>query len=348
MSEKARTLVFNGVKDLELREYDIPEVTPDRILVKVDACAICTWEQRVYTGVKKVDYPFIGGHEVVGKIIAMGDNVDRKEWKIGDRVVWGTQSACKNCYQCKSGNEQNCENFNHSVKHDFLPEKGMGALSSHLLVDPRTLFHINNVSDEEATITEPLSCVVHSIETGDIQLSDYVVVIGCGIMGLLHTMLAVKKGACVIVSDTNEQRTALAKEFGASFAINPAKESLEERVKEITGGSKAQVVFDTTPISKVAEDAIKVVANNGRLVLYSSFYPDIPITISPDWLHKSAAKLMGTANSNAADFTKATRLLSQGVVNVKPLISEVYDVEDYEKAFESAAKGDKFRVVVKF
>src|SRR5699024_9724602 len=115
-----------------------------------------------------------------------------------------------------------------------------------------------------------------------------------------------------------------------------------------TRGIKAQVVFDTTPISAVAEDAVKSVANNGRLVLYSSFYPDTPISISPDWLHKSAAKLLGTANSNTADFTKATRLLSQGIIDVKPFVSEVYELKDYKQAFESAIKGDKFRVVIKF
>ena len=116
----------------------------------------------------------------------------------------------------------------------------------------------------------------------------------------------------------------------------------------MTGGIKAQVVFDTTPISAVAQEAVKSVANNGRLVLYSSFYPDTPISISPDWLHKSAAKLLGTANSNTVDFTKATRLLSQKIVDVKPFVSEVYELEDYQKAFESAIKGDKFRVVIKF
>ena len=152
----------------------------------------------------------------------------------------------------------------------------------------------------------------------------------------------------LIVSDTNEERTKLGLELGANYAVNPAKEKLEERVKEITGGNMAQVVFDTTPISKVAEDAVKAVANNGRLVLYSSFYPDTPISIRPDWLHKSGAKLMGTANSNTVDFTKATRLLSEGVVDVKPFVSEVYDLSDYQKAFESAIKGDKFRVVLKF
>lgn len=348
MGEMARTLVFTGEKQIEIQEYPIPEVSDDMVLVKTDACAICTWEQRVYTGVKKVDFPFIGGHEMVGKIVKMGKNVDQRQWNVGDFVAVGVTLPCKNCYQCKSGNEQNCENFDHSKQLEGLPEKGMGGLSSHLLVHPSNLFHLHDITPEEATITEPLSCVLHSVETADIQFGDTVVVIGCGIMGLLHTILATKRGASVIVSDTNEERTKLGLELGAKYAVNPAEEDLSERVKEITGGIMAQVVFDTTPISKVAEDAVKAVANNGRLVLYSSFYPDTPISISPDWLHKSGAKLMGTANSNTVDFTKATRLLSEGVVDVKPFVSEVYDLSDYQKAFESAIKGDKFRVVIKF
>ena len=348
MDKMAKTLVFTGERQIELREYPIPEVSDNKVLVKVDACAICTWEQRVYTGVKKVEYPFIGGHEMVGKIIKMGKNVDRRQWSEGDFVAVGVTLPCKNCYQCKSGNEQNCEHFDHSKQQEGLPEKGMGGMSSHLLVSPDNLFHISNVSPEEATITEPLSCVLHSVETAQIEFGDVVVVIGCGIMGLLHTLLSIRRGACVIVSDINEERTKLALELGASYAVNPAKENLEEKVKEITGGIKAQVVFDTTPISAVAEDAVKSVANNGRLVLYSSFYPDTPISISPDWLHKSAAKLLGTANSNTVDFTKATRLLSQGIIDVKPFVSEVYELEEYKQAFESAIKGDKFRVVIKF
>lgn len=348
MDKMAKTLVFTGERQIELREYPIPEVSDNKVLVKVDACAICTWEQRVYTGVKKVEYPFIGGHEMVGKIIKMGKNVDRRQWSEGDFVAVGVTLPCKNCYQCKSGNEQNCEHFDHSRQQEGLPEKGMGGMSSHLLVSPDNLFHISNVSPEEATITEPLSCVLHSVETAQIEFGDVVVVIGCGIMGLLHTLLSIRRGACVIVSDINEERTKLALELGASYAVNPAKENLEEKVKEITGGIKAQVVFDTTPISAVAEDAVKSVANNGRLVLYSSFYPDTPISISPDWLHKSAAKLLGTANSNTVDFTKATRLLSQGIIDVKPFVSEVYELEEYKQAFESAIKGDKFRVVIKF
>ena len=87
MGEMARTLVFTGEKQIEIQEYPIPEVSDDMVLVKTDACAICTWEQRVYTGVKKVDFPFIGGHEMVGKIVKMGKNVDQRQWSVGDFVA---------------------------------------------------------------------------------------------------------------------------------------------------------------------------------------------------------------------------------------------------------------------
>ena len=80
MSEMAKSLVFTGERQLEIREYPIPEVSDDKILMKVDASAICTWEQRVYTGVKKVEFPFIGGHEMSGRIIAMGKNGRRAIW----------------------------------------------------------------------------------------------------------------------------------------------------------------------------------------------------------------------------------------------------------------------------
>lgn len=96
MDEMAKTLIFTGEKQIELREYSIPEVSDDKVLVKVEACAICTWEQRVYTGVKKVEFPFIGGHEMVGKILKIGKNVDTREWSVGDFVAVGVTLPCEN------------------------------------------------------------------------------------------------------------------------------------------------------------------------------------------------------------------------------------------------------------
>lgn len=348
MGEMAKTIVFHGVKDIAVEEYPIPKVTDDKVLVQVEACAICTWEQRVYTGVKKVDYPFIGGHEMVGTIIDMGKDVDRRQWKVGDKVTVGVTLACDNCIQCKTGNTQNCEHFDHSKQQEGLPYKGMGGMSSHLLVSPTKLFKYSKVTPEEATITEPLSCVLHSVETADIQFGDMVLVIGCGIMGLLHVCLAKARGAAVIVSDMNEERMEKAKGLGASYTINPAKEDLHKRIAEITDGQLANVVFDTTPIAAVAEDAIKCAGQRGKVVLYSSFYPDKPVSFSPDWLHKGAVQILGTANSNERDFVRAAKLISEGIVDMKPFISGVYDLDHVEDAFESAIIGDKFRNIIKF
>jgi L-iditol 2-dehydrogenase len=341
------TAVFTAPGKVDIQEYPIPQVKEEEVLVKIDASAICTWEQRVFTGLKKVEFPFIGGHEMAGHIIDMGVKVNRRLWKIGDKVTIGVMLACGDCYFCKTANMQNCEYFNHSKHLDGLPYRGMGGFSEYLKVPTANLFKYDKVSAAEAAITEPLSCVLHSVETADSQFGDTVVVIGCGIMGLLHVSLSVKKGAVVIVSDINEERLALAVSLGAHYRINPLKEDLQKRVREITGGIGAQVVYDTTPVAEVVEEALKCVGQIGKVVLYSSFYPDIPVSFSPDWLHKGAIKIMGTANSNSRDFERATKLISENVVDVKPFISEIYDFKDIEKAFQSAVQGDKFRVVVK-
>lgn len=347
MSENMKVAVFQDVRKIVVEEHPIPKVKEGYVLMKVEACGICTWEQRAHTGVKKIGFPFIGGHELSGVILELGENVDTNHWHVGDKVVVGVTLACKNCYQCRSGNEQNCLNF-YNIEHLIgMPYKGMGGFSTHMLVQPSNLFHFDNVSWEEATITEPLSCVLHSVETAEIVFGDVVLIIGCGIMGLLHLTLSLKRGAQVIVSDVNPDRLEIAKKLGASYCINPSKEDLVGKLMEYTDNLKAQVVFDTTPISKLAEEATKCLNNNGRLILYSSFYPDNPITISPDWLHKSAVKLMGTANSNTIDFMKATRLISKGIVDVKHFVSKVYPLEKIAEALEDSVENEYFRVVIR-
>ena len=190
MSNVMRTAVFTDVKKIELQECERPVPRGNKVLVKIDATAICTWEQRVYTGVNKVEFPFIGGHEIAAHIVEMGEEVNRQEWAVGDQVVVGATLQCRNCFYCKTGNSQSCDHFNHSVHLEGMPHKGMGGLSEYMLVSPDCMFKYDNVTPEEAAIIEPVSCVVHSVETADIQMGDTVLVIGCGIMGLLHVALA--------------------------------------------------------------------------------------------------------------------------------------------------------------
>ncbi|MFQ7237448.1 MAG: zinc-dependent alcohol dehydrogenase, partial [Enterococcus hulanensis] len=229
-----------------------------------------------------------------------------------------------------------------------LPHKGMGGLSEYMLVESKHLFHYFGVTPEEAALTEPLSCVVHSCETADIQYGDLVVIIGCGIMGLLHVALAVKSGARVIACDLNSERLELAKKIGAHYIVDSSKEELSIKVKEISHNLGANVVFDTTPIHSVAEESIELVSNTGKVILYSSLYPDEPVSFSPDKLHKGGYSIAGTANSNSRDFVRASKMISERVIDMRPFISEIVPFADVVAGFESAIKGDKYRVVVRF
>lgn len=346
MSDKMRTALFTGKGKVEIKEFPIPKCDDDKLLVKIEACALCTWEQRVYKGTHNVQYPVIGGHEVAGRIVEVGKELLGLGWEVGEKVVVGSTMPCGSCIYCQSHNEQNCISFDTLNNLPGQPHPGTGGMSEYMMHQPRSVFKYYHVTPQEAALIEPLSCVVHSIETANPQFGDFSVVIGAGIMGLFHTQLCVRKGNCVIVIDMNEERLKLALEMGATHVINPSKEDAEKRILEITHGLKANNVFDTTPIAEVAEDAVKYIANCGKLVIYSGIYPNKPITVDPHWIHKKAIQVLGTANSSQQDFVRASSMISNGIINVKPLISGTYSVYDAEKALESACQGDKFRNVI--
>lgn len=342
-----RTAVFTGMNEVELRTYDTPKVEDDKILVHIEACGICTWEQRVYSGKIQTEYPLIGGHETAGRIEAIGKHVTG-DWKIGQKVVVGVTLPCRECYFCKIHEEQSCLHFETTKQLSGQPLPGTGGFSEYMMASPLSIFPYEKASAEEACMCEPLSCVVHSIETVNPQLGDYTVIIGAGIMGLLHTQLCVKKGCVVIVIDMNEERLHMAESMGAHYVINPEKEDAQQRIIEITNGIKAQAVFDTTPIASLVEESCNYVGNTGKLMIYSGIYPNAPVQINAHWIHKESIQILGTANSNDRDFTRAIRMITEGIVDVKPFISGVYAIDKVKDALESSCKGNTFRNIVVF
>ncbi len=338
--------IFDKLKSIKVIEAPKPKIGESEILVRVHACAICTWEQRVFTGVREVPFPFVGGHEISGEIVAMGSKVNREIWSEGDKVVYGTNLACGDCNQCKMGNEQNCEYFNHERDIGDTGFIGMGGFSEYVVAKPVHLFKHYSIEHEVSSLTEPLSCCIHSVESANIQFGDTVMVFGCGIMGQLHIQLSLLKGARVIAVDMNQKRLDHAKKNGAHITINNHEYELKELLNDVTNNKGVDVIFNTTPISQVAEDLQKFLAINGRHILYSSFYPDNPISISPDTLHKRATQIIGTANSNPRDFMKAVKLIDSKIIDLKQYVDEVYSLDDIEKGLESAIKGDKYRVVI--
>lgn len=347
MSKTSKAAVFTEKEKIEVRDITKPEPKSNEVLVELKTCALCTWEQRVYQGINKVDFPFIGGHEQAGTIVEIGSDIDKKLWNIGDRVVVGLLGACGECEKCRIGEEGNCENFSYESFVGGLNVRGMGGLSQYLAVPVSKIFKVEDtLSFQEAALTEPLSCVVHSIEIANIRLGETVLVIGAGIMGAFHAILARNKGARVIISEPNSNRTDLMETLGFEEFIKPDSEDAIKRTLELTDGKGADVVLNTVGISKLAEEAINMSSLYGRVILYSSFHPDNPISISPNSVHKRMTKLMGSANSNTHDFITAIKLLNERVVDVSPFIYGSYKLDEIEQAMEKAIDPDNYRVII--
>ncbi|MDR3644077.1 MAG: alcohol dehydrogenase catalytic domain-containing protein [Clostridia bacterium] len=343
-----KVVAITGEKKVQIIDIDQPTPKPGELLIKIKSCALCTWEQRVYTGVSKMQFPFVGGHEIAGEIVELGEGVDPQEFKIGSRAAVRILNKCGTCYYCRHGEENLCPHVNKLLLEG--PEAyGMGGLGEFICVDTSKVWiYPKEIGFDEIALTEPLACVLNSMEKGKPQIADDVVIIGGGIMGMLHLMCAKLCGARVIFSEPDDLRRKFAQELGCDVAINPLQEDPVQAVRDLTDGRGADVVFNTTAIPAVAEQAVQMTGNLGRFVMYSSQHPDHPIQISPNWLHNSEAILTGAVSPSVQSFDRAVRSIAKKLIDVRQLISGTFDYTHADEAFREAVKPDTYRIIINF
>ena len=347
-NEKMKVIAVTEVGKVETLIVDKPKPGPKKILINIKACALCTFDQRMYSGVVKIPFPFVGGHEVVAEIAELGEGLDPARYPIGQKVAVRLLNSCGECYYCRHNAPNLCERTN---ERDSIVSAipGTGGLNEYLIVEPKILWKLpNDLPNEIGVFSEPLACVANSFNHGLPQMGDDVVVIGGGIMGMLHIMLAKKMGCRVILSEPNKERRELGLELGADIVIDPSEVDPVEEIKKITNGIGAEVIFNTTAVSSVAKQAVDMVAKLGRVVMYSSQHPDIPFDISANWLHNSEAIVTGAVSPSILSFEQAVKLLSKRIIYPDKLISNVYSADQANEAYQEALKPDTFRIVIKF
>lgn len=347
MSETMRVIAITNERTAEVKNVKKPPVRVGKVMVKIHACALCTFEQRMFTGEKKIPLPFVGGHEFVGEVYQLGEGVSEKQFPIGSKISVRLIRVCGKCYFCRRGEENLCTEMESQSDPD-MEIIGMGGMSEFINVEPSQVYHMNiDTPDEIACFSEPLACVLTSIERGNIQLGDDVLVLGGGIMGMLHVMCAKLSGARVILSEPDEVRRKLAMELGADITVNPMETDIASFMKKLNGVG-AQAVFNTTPISAVAKQALDSVAPLGRVIMYSSQHPDRPIEVSPNWLHNSQSIITGAASPSVRAFDRSVNMLNKGLIDPTRLVSAIYPAQECQQAFETAVRPDTFRVIVSF
>jgi len=335
--------VIVAKETVEFQEFDLPSISANEVLVKVKAVGLCTFEQRYYTGMKE-DYPFNGGHEVCGIVEQVGSEVG-SGIKPGDKVVVAAITRCGDCYFCQRGLDNMCANGG-----DIQIEGqmwGPGGLSEYMVCKGYQVYKVNDDMDfAVGTLAEPLACVLRSVQNSHAKHGDTAVVIGGGVMGLLHVKVAKLSGLRVIVSEVDEKRKAKALEMGADQVIDPTKEDMVAAVKAATAGRGAEAVFYTAGGARAVEQGINALCKGGTIVFYGTVYPKGLMSIDPNKIHYDEINFTGISSTTKEAFRESARMLSEGLIKVDELVSEVYPFAELDTAFKRSVSPETYRVIV--
>ena len=344
MAETYKRAVFVQPGTIRFDELPIPEPGPKQALVKVKACALCTWEQRSFTG-EEPFYPLSSGHEVSGELVRIGSEISTGA-QLGDRVVAAMLTRCGHCDSCRRGMDNICDN-NRNADRDA-DVAGPAGLAEYVLLEDYQLYRAGNeVSFEELCLAEPVACVIRSVTRSAVGYADQVAVVGAGIMGILHVMLLKQAGATVFVSEPDPKRAAFALAMGADALLEPDGDPFPEQVRALTGGRGADAVICAVSIGAVVEQAVEAVAKGGRVHVYASIHPrGTKITVDPNLFHSKEIVLTGTMSQDMQDMRKAVDMISQQAIDLRPLISRTYPLVELEAALEAAIQPDTYRVIV--
>ena len=320
-----------GIKDLRVEEIDIPDIGRGEVLARVKAATTCGTDIKIYlrgyVG-KIIEYPMVFGHEWAGEIVEVGEGVEGLEK--GMRIRAGNTSPCYRCEMCKRGKFNLCEN------RTWL----WGAYAEYIRVPENIVRHNLQeippyLSYEEAAITEPLACVIHGAKSIGIGIGDSVAIIGSGPIGLMFVQVAKRNGARkVMIIDPVDKRLEKAEKLGADIVINPSSENPIERVKKETGGYGADVVIEAVGSSQTWMQALKMVCKGGRVLEFGGAPPGTKIEVETELLHYSEITLMGTFHATPQEFALALKLIADGVINVRELITRRMPLTELNKAFK--------------
>lgn len=310
-----------------------------QVLVEVDACAICTAEQRVFKGTNPA-YPYWGGHELFGRV-ASG-----RGFPEGTPVVVALMERCGQCIYCLAGADNHCAYLGPRIPRDgFWGPRG---LSSRIAVPSYQVFAVPERSNMlEYAFAEPLACVSRSISWALPPLTKTALVIGGGTMGLLHTWLLASKGFRVILTDESaEQSRGFA--AGADTVVE-WKDLTQDFVLEATEGVGPSAVFCTRLGARGVEKAAETVARLGTIVLFQS----IPMSqsaacVDVNALHYREIRIVGSIAQSKGDINEAITFLNEGCSPLSFLTTRVIDAQSALEAFTTSLDPLVNRVIADF
>lgn len=327
---KAVMKTAKGIGHIEVKDIPEPEPASNEVKIKVIAAGVCGTDIHIYYDEYPLTRPpVVMGHELSGEVVDYGEKV--RGLNIGDRVTSETYaSVCGKCEYCRTGNPNLCP------ERRSIGSSVNGAFTRYLVTRKENIHKLPaGIDVTSACLCEPLACCVHGImEKTCIHAGDTVVISGPGPIGLLSVQIVKAEGGVPVVLGTakDKDRLQLAERLGARAAVNVEKEDPVGVVKGITDGYGADVVLECAGKQASAKMCLKLVRKMGKYTQMGLFGK--PISIDFEKIAYKELEVTGFFAQVPSAWKKALKLLGQGKVNLKPLVSHILPITEWEKAFE--------------
>lgn len=346
MKTRMLAAVLHDFNDLQLEQIPVPAIKePDDVIVQIKACGVCATDYKAIKGIRKnVTFPFIAGHEPSGIVAEVGSEV--KHFKVGDEVICQPSGYCGFCNHCRVGNTHYCEHA-FGTGGDGPTDIWPGAFAEFMRTKEQTLFvKPKTISFDAAAITEPLSGAWKGvIHYSQMQLSDDVVVIGVGSIGLLCMMVAKAAGAGRLIAvDTSEYTLKIARELGATHVVNPAAGDAKKQIYDILPDGPDLVIEAAGPIQAVN----LMVDLRRRGTKWNVFGITTPEKFELDGglTHFLEGRMDASFGTTPLAMTKAIRLMETGLVDIEKIISHRFPLSKIHDAMAVMGQPERNKVVI--
>ena len=312
---------------IEFNEIDIPTISDNEVLIKIMKIGICGSDIHVYHGEHPfTSYPVTQGHEVSGEIVEIGSGVT--EFKVGQKVTIQPQVVCGECYPCRHGKYNLCEELK------VMGFQTTGVASKYFAVDVKKVTALpDNMGFDEGAMIEPLAVAVHAVNRIDKIKGMRIAVLGAGPIGILVAQVAKGLGAeSVMITDISDIRLEKAKECGVDFCVNTKNHDFGNAMLECFGPDKADVIYDCAGNNITMGQAIKYARKGSTIILVAVFAGMAQVDLAV--LNDHELDLNTTMMYRNEDYLEAIRLVAEGKVALKPLISKHFAFRDYLKAYQ--------------
>ena len=343
--KKMRAALYFGSGDVRVADVEVPNVGPGEVLVKIGTALTCGSDFKAYRQGHPVllgtNLPAPFGHELSGTITEIGPGVTG--FKKGMRVVSANSAPCDACFFCKEGKPNLCDDL----------KLLNGAYAEYIRIPAQIVKHNlyeipDHVSFKGAALSEPLACAVHAFARLGIQKGDTVVILGCGIMGLLFCSVAKSHGVNIIAVGRNEKKLSRAKALGVKKILDvTATENPIEAIRALTpGGMGADYVVEAIGQPEAWEQAFQLAKKGGTVCLFGGCKKGSSFSLDTHRVHYQEVAVTGVFHHTPKHFARALSYIANGEIDIDTFVTSEVSLEEIPEFFHDSVNASPFKAAV--